>query len=120
MNLERPCLSVAVMLLAALAASPIDGYAQSSGDQQPLGGLSRTAWGQTGPNDASRIRSIVIDPSPSGIMVAGSVWGGLWRRVGAGAWTPVNDFLPTLAIGALVAQPGNFDVLYAGTGEGFY
>src|SRR5262249_7006667 len=37
-----------------------------------------------------------------------------------GTWAPVNDFLASLAVSSIVFQPGNPNIMYAGTGEGFY
>jgi hypothetical protein len=54
-------------------------------------------------------------------MYAGGVSGGVWRTNNGGVeWTPVGDALTNLAVNALVMHPMNHDVLYAGTGEGFF
>ncbi len=36
------------------------------------------------------------------------------------SWSPLNDLLPNLAVNALALDPGDTNVLYAGTGEGFF
>jgi hypothetical protein len=84
-------------------------------------GISRSSWMEIGPfRFGGRIRSLLIDPA-SWALHAGSAWGGIWRKPldPNTLWAPVNDYLPSLAVNALVAQPGNFDVQYAGTGDGF-
>ena len=47
--------------------------------------------------------------------------GGVWKTTNGGAtWTPVTDFLANIAVD--LARDGSFEpnVLYAGTGEGFF
>ena len=47
--------------------------------------------------------------------------GGVWRTTDGGqSWTPLTDFMPTTAIGALALDPNNENVIYAGTGEANY
>jgi len=80
------------------------------------------AWNWLGPgNIGGRIRSILIDPANPSRMWVGSVSGGIWTTADAGAnWQPVNDFLASLAVSALVMDPTDTNILYAGTGEGFW
>ncbi|HVT05416.1 MAG TPA: hypothetical protein VHL58_18805, partial [Thermoanaerobaculia bacterium] len=60
------------------------------------------------------------DPNNPSTMLVGTAGGGIWKTTnGASSWKPVNDFLPTLSVTALIAMPGDFNTLYAGTGEGF-
>lgn len=84
-------------------------------------------WVERGPSNVSgRTRAIMVDPNDvSGNTVfAGSVGGGLFRttNIGAGSpnWTPVNDLLANLAITALAYDPTSPQVMYAGTGEGYF
>jgi hypothetical protein len=52
-------------------------------------------------------------------MFVGSASGGLFESLDAGAsWTPVDDNLPTLAIGAIAWDPNDANIVYLGTGEG--
>jgi hypothetical protein len=54
-------------------------------------------------------------------MWIGSVGGGIWKTTDSGSsWQFISDFLPGLAIGCMVIDPANPDILYAGTGEGFF
>ena len=91
---------------------------------QPLAaaGLDPLAWQEHGPNNVGgRTRSLVIHPTETNRMWAGSVGGGIWYSAdGGAAWSPVNDWWASLAIGCLVIDPANPEVLYAGTGEGFF
>lgn len=76
-------------------------------------------WEWLGPgNIGGRIRSIVIHPDTPNVMWIGAVSGGIWKTTNAGAsWAPVNDFLPTLAVGCLIMHPNNPNIMFAGTGE---
>ena len=89
----------------------------SLGDQPRDGGL--WSWEWIGPgNVGGRIRSIVIHPTVTDRMWIGGVSGGIWRSDdGGGFWYPINDFLPTLAIGCMTMHPSNPDIMFVGTGE---
>ncbi|VAX28834.1 Glycosyl hydrolase, BNR repeat precursor, partial [hydrothermal vent metagenome] len=81
-------------------------------------------WIERGPaNVGGRTRSIVVDPDDAtfGTWYAASVGGGVWRTTDAGqSWVPLTDDLPNLAVSCLEMAASNHDVLYAGTGEGFF
>src|SRR5882672_10780217 len=43
--------------------------------------------------------------------------GGVWKSVNGGAsWLPLTDFLPSSAIGAVAIDPGDPNIIYAGSG----
>lgn len=86
------------------------------------GGVARGAWVERGPsNVAGRSVALVIDPRNTQHVFAGSVSGGLWRSTNAGTtWSLVDGWWANLSVGALTMDPSNPDVLYVGTGEGFY
>jgi photosystem II stability/assembly factor-like uncharacterized protein len=86
------------------------------------GGIDRNSWEWIGPgNIGGRIRAIVIHPTNPNKMWIGSVSGGIWETTDGGAsWLPVWDFMPNLAISTMVMDPTNSNVMYAGTGEGFF
>lgn len=86
------------------------------------GGIARGAWVSRGPsNVAGRSRAIVIDPRNPQRLLMGSVSGGLWRSTDAGAtWAIVDDWWANLSVPCVTMDPANPDVLYVGTGEGFY
>ena len=94
-------------------------------------GVSRTldplVWEERGPNNiAGRTRAILIDKGdPSGnTVLAGSVSGGIWRSTNARSanpvWQQASGFMDNLSIGCLAQHPSNPDLMYAGTGEGFF
>ena len=82
---------------------------------------SSSFWSALGPgNIGGRVRSIVISPSNSSILLAGSVSGGIWKTTNGGAsWSPKTDAVGILSIGSMVIDPTNSGVVYAGTGEGW-
>ncbi len=79
-------------------------------------------WREAGPfNVAGRTRSILIDPRDTQVMYTGSVGGGIWKTSdGGGTWASLSDRLPNMAIGCMVFNPTNPDIIYAGTGEGYF
>ncbi len=81
-------------------------------------------WVQRGPgNIGGRTRSIIVDPSdPNGkTWFAGAVSGGIWKTTdGGNSWQIISPDLPNLAIASLCMAPSNPNVIYAGTGEGFF
>jgi len=80
-------------------------------------------WVQRGPgNVGGRTRAIIVDPSdPANIWYAGAISGGVWKTIDAGAnWTLISPDLPNLSISSLAMAPSNNNVIYAGTGEGYY
>ena len=90
----------------------------------PTAGLGPGAaggWVALGPgNIGGRTRAIVVHPKKTKTVWAGSVGGGVWRTDDGGkGWSPVDDFMANLAVTAIVIDPTNPNVLYAGTGEGF-
>ncbi|WP_289054613.1 T9SS type A sorting domain-containing protein [Carboxylicivirga marina] len=81
-------------------------------------------WIERGPgNVGGRTRGFIIDPTDNtgNTWFAGSVGGGIWKTTDAGQnWTTVSDNWPNLAVSSMAMAPSNSDVLYAGTGEGFW
>ena len=79
-------------------------------------------WSQLGPgNIGGRIRSIAVHPTDPNIVYIGAVAGGVWKSVDGGtSWTALNDFMGNIAVCALIIDPNNSNILYAGTGEGFF
>lgn len=85
------------------------------------GGISRYSWVERGPsNIGGRTRTLLIHPTVTSRMWAGSVGGGIWRSDNSGvSWYPLDDWMGNLAIGCLAMDPANSSVMYAGTGEGY-
>ncbi|HET9532455.1 MAG TPA: hypothetical protein VFQ92_19005 [Blastocatellia bacterium] len=79
-------------------------------------------WTQLGPgNIGGRTRALLIDPSSPDIMYAAGVAGGVWKTTDAGQfWTALDDLLPNLAVCSMAFDPTDSDIIYAGTGEGFF
>jgi hypothetical protein len=84
--------------------------------------LIASAWDELGPgNIGGRTRGLVIDPSDPDTMYAAGVGGGVWRTEDGGAsWTALDDMMANIAVNSLAMDPANSNVLYAGTGEGFF
>ncbi len=81
-----------------------------------------SGWTFLGPgNIGGRTRQLVIDPNAPNVLYAAAVAGGVWKSTDAGAsWQPLDDLMANLAVNALAIDPGNSQILYAGTGEGFF
>jgi photosystem II stability/assembly factor-like uncharacterized protein len=85
---------------------------------------SKLNWIERGPGNASgRTRAIIVDPDdPShNTWFAGSVSGGIWKTTDAGqSWTELTRDLPNLAFSTMAMAASNHNIIYAGTGEGFF
>lgn len=81
-------------------------------------------WVERGPGNVSgRTRALIVDPDDPThrTWFAGSVGGGIWTTTDAGqSWLNLTPDLPNLAIASMGMAPSNHDVIYAGTGEGFF
>lgn len=89
--------------------------------------VAALGWQERGPNNVGgRTRAILVDKNDASgnTVFAGSVGGGLFKTTNftnaTPTWVPVNDFLPNLAITAIVQDPVNPNNIYAGTGEGWF
>ncbi|RYU78437.1 WD40/YVTN/BNR-like repeat-containing protein, partial [Hymenobacter persicinus] len=89
--------------------------------------LSSASWTEKGPsNVGGRVRAVLVDPADAtgNTVWAGSVAGGLWKSTNAQSasptWVSINGFMANLAITSLVYDPTNPDIMYLGTGEGFF
>lgn len=80
------------------------------------------SWTQLGPgNVGGRIRAIAVHPTDPNTVYIGAVAGGVWKSTNGGnSWTSISDFMENIAVCALVIDPLNPDIIYAGTGEGFF
>jgi len=79
-------------------------------------------WTAIGPtNFAGRMLDLAFDPNNANVIWAGAASGGIWRSAdGGNTWTPMDDQLPTLAIGCIATHPTNSNIIYIGTGEGSF
>jgi hypothetical protein len=89
--------------------------------------VAALGWQERGPNNVGgRTRAILVDKNDAtgNTVFAGSVGGGLFKTTNftnaTPTWAPVNDFLPNLAITAIVQDQVNPNTIYAGTGEGWF
>ncbi|MBI2864351.1 MAG: VWA domain-containing protein [Chloroflexi bacterium] len=91
-------------------------------DKPSPANLVRDGWAWLGPgNIGGRVRSILVHPSTPATMWLGSVSGGIWKTTDGGAsWQPLDNFMANLAVSTLAMHPTNPDIIYAGTGEGFF
>jgi len=89
---------------------------------QPLGPTPHKNEYWSGNADASgRVCALLVHPTDPNTVYAGGAQGGIWKTTDAGVnWTPVSDFLSSLATGALCFHPNNPDIIYYGTGEQHY
>jgi len=74
-------------------------------------------------NCSGRVNACKFDPTDATgqRFFIGGANGGVWKTTDAGHnWTPMSDFLPSLASGALAIDPGNPDIIYYGTGDESY
>jgi photosystem II stability/assembly factor-like uncharacterized protein len=80
------------------------------------------AWTPLGPgNIGGRTRVIRYHPTQHDTIFAAGVSGGIWRSDDAGgSWRPVADGLTNLAVNALAIDPRRPDIMFAGTGEGYF
>lgn len=81
-------------------------------------------WIERGPaNVPGRTRGLIVDPDDATAKTwyAGSVGGGIWKTTDEGFnWQKLTPDFPNLATTVLAMAPSNSNVIYAGTGEGFY
>ncbi|UCH14841.1 MAG: T9SS type A sorting domain-containing protein [Bacteroidales bacterium] len=81
-------------------------------------------WVQRGPgNVGGRTRGLIVDPddNTNKTWYAGSASGGIWKTADAGlTWINMTEDFPNLATSTITMAESNHNVIYAGTGEGFY
>lgn len=92
------------------------------GGPAPAAGIALPKWEWLGPgNVGGRTRGLVVHPKDPQRLWAGSAGGGIWHSADGGAsWAPVDDFMANLAVCCLAIDRKKPNVLYAGTGEGFF
>jgi len=79
-------------------------------------------WVERGPgNVGGRTRVVVVHPDSQDVWWAGAVGGGIWHTTDRGqTWSCQSDNLPVLSVCTMDICREQPNVLYAGTGEGFY
>jgi photosystem II stability/assembly factor-like uncharacterized protein len=105
---------------------PVDWREKALNEIQQKNQLNKSAaaltWSQLGPgNIGGRVRTVILHPTDPNIVYIGSVSGGVWKTTNGGAnWAPLKDNMENLAVCSMVMDPSNSNILYAGTGEGFF
>jgi len=76
-------------------------------------------WTTQGPgNIGARVNTVAVNPNDENIIYAGFSEGGVFKTTDGGAnWTPIFDDQVRLAIGDIVLDPTNPDIVYVGTGD---
>lgn len=89
-----------------------------------IGGIN---WTERGPsNIGGRTRAILVDKNDATnkTVWAAGVGGGLWKTNDITAtpvvWINIDDFFGNIAITSIAQDPTNPDIMYFGTGEGFF
>jgi photosystem II stability/assembly factor-like uncharacterized protein len=80
------------------------------------------AWTPLGPgNIGGRTRVVKFHPAVPTTLFAAGVSGGIWKSDDNGTtWRPTGDGLTNIAVNSLLIDPAHPDVMYAGTGEGYF
>src|SRR3954471_804686 len=80
------------------------------------------AWTPLGPgNIGGRPRVLKFHPSVPTTLFAAGVWGGIWKSEDDGTtWRPTGDGLTNISVNSLLIDRAHPDVMYAGTGEGYF
>ncbi|GAA4322384.1 T9SS type A sorting domain-containing protein [Flaviaesturariibacter amylovorans] len=91
------------------------------------GRTAAISWQERGPtNIGGRSRAVLVDrrDATGNTVFASSVSGGIFKTTNFNStpvtWAPVNDKMTNLAITAMWQSRTNPDVMYAGTGEGWF
>lgn len=115
--------ALAVAILIAIAALPVAALAQDT-DTGPGPSIKSAHVGafklrSIGPAVTSgRISDIVVDPRNPAVWIVATASGGIWRTENAGAtFKPVFDGAGSYSIGCLAIDPGDPNIIWAGTGE---
>jgi hypothetical protein len=80
------------------------------------------AWTPLGPgNIGGRTRVVKFHPTVPTTIFAAGVSGGIWKSDdNATTWRPTGDGLTNIAVNALIIDPARPDIMFAGTGEGYF
>lgn len=113
MNRLAPRLLLVAMIVHPVATARVELAAQSIG----LETFEEIPWRYIGPvgNRVTAVAGVVGDPLT---YYVGSASGGIFKTADAGAtWEPIFDGEPVASIGAIMVDPTDPNVVWAGTGE---
>ncbi len=92
-----------------------------------VAGALSLSWMERGPsNVGGRTRAILVDLNDATrkTVFSAGVGGGVWKTNDITAtppvWTAVNDLFSNIAVTALCQHPGSPNIIYFGTGEGWF
>jgi photosystem II stability/assembly factor-like uncharacterized protein len=107
---------------AASAPHTTDSSLTGSSEATSASGTLTQAWQPLGPgNIGGRSRALLVHRTKNNLMWTAGVAGGIWKSTDSGAsWQPKGDLLVNIAVNSLIEDPMQDNVLYAGTGEGFF
>ena len=106
--------------LDALQAAPAGSPAASPPAAASTPTLGTWEWRGPG-NVGGRTRALLIVPGNPNTMYAAGVSGGVWKTTNAGgSWTPLQDMMDNTAVNSMAMDPHDSNVIYAGTGEGYF
>ncbi|MBT8383980.1 MAG: T9SS type A sorting domain-containing protein, partial [Ignavibacteria bacterium] len=98
--------------------------------EQNIDAMPNINWVSLGPtpgyyfsygNISSRVVTGAYHPTDPNILYIGPANGGVWKSSDGGInWMPLTDYEESLSMGAIVIDPSNPDIIYAGTGEATY
>lgn len=81
----------------------------------PVAQLSTSAMTEAG----GRVLILFTHPTLPHKLWAGTAHGGLWQSADTGnSWIQADEAMKNLTVSSLAVDPGNPDIMYAGTGEG--
>lgn len=98
--------------------SPTGGTCKNSGVWKEMGpgNLPANNTGQL--NGLGRLNAVVVHPTDSNIIFAGSAAGGIWKTSDGGqSWSVYSDSLPTLGVSAIAIDPNTPNTMYFGSGD---
>ncbi|MBL7703072.1 MAG: hypothetical protein JNM14_12540 [Ferruginibacter sp.] len=110
-------------------SSPASSFGSGWVERGPNSDFAGPSNGNTRANSgipSGRVRAVLVDAADATNKTVwiGGVAGGLWKTtdvtVSSPVWTPVNDYMINLAIADIAQQPGNPNIMYFCTGEGYF
>ncbi|MCC6929130.1 MAG: hypothetical protein IT359_09090 [Gemmatimonadaceae bacterium] len=110
---------------AGAFAPAIAGSSVAAGERwQPMGPSGfismNTRYSSSPMQDEGRFSTVALHPTDARVMLAGAGSAGVWRTLNGGAsWQALGDNECSTAIGHIVMDPVDPNIVYAGTGETF-